>query len=183
MEGDVFSNFHYAQWCRGCRNLRLHENQIRVFFKSSCTIDKMRDWGKRMHWIGVLWNCEPWVWKLHLFPPRDEPNAAIRYLEYCIRQQQNEDSAVHNLLLSLYARQVCFLFKQSGPWRISCYLFLIFQTLVPIVVISWYPLSTIHQLGLLKTLLQAETAWQHKVTCNVGEQTGRRECIASVSWC
>ncbi|CAK9261476.1 unnamed protein product [Sphagnum jensenii] len=37
--------------------------------------------------------------------PKDEPNAAIRYLEYCIRQQQNEDSAVHNLLLSLYARQ------------------------------------------------------------------------------
>lgn len=183
MEGDVFSNFHYAHRCRGCRNLQLHENQNRVFFKSSCSIDKMRDWGKRMHWIGVLWNCEPWVWKLHLFPPRDEPNAAIRYLEYCIRQQQNEDSAVHNLLLSLYARQVCFLFRQSGPWRRSCYLFLIFQTLVPIVVISWYPLSTIHQLGLLKTLLQAETAWPHKVTCNVGEQTGRRECIASVSWC
>lgn len=37
--------------------------------------------------------------------PRDEPNAAIRYLEYCIVRQQNQDSAVHNLLLSLYAKQ------------------------------------------------------------------------------
>lgn len=37
--------------------------------------------------------------------PRDEPNAAIRYLEYCIVRQLNQDSAVHNLLLSLYAKQ------------------------------------------------------------------------------
>ncbi|KAG0626001.1 hypothetical protein M758_2G095100 [Ceratodon purpureus] len=37
--------------------------------------------------------------------PRDEPNEAIRYLEYCIVRQLNQDSAVHNLLLSLYAKQ------------------------------------------------------------------------------
>ncbi|CAM6102948.1 unnamed protein product [Calypogeia fissa] len=38
-------------------------------------------------------------------PPKDEANAAIRYLEFCVQRQQNEDSAIHNLLLSLYAKQ------------------------------------------------------------------------------
>ncbi|OAE21445.1 hypothetical protein AXG93_3506s1190 [Marchantia polymorpha subsp. ruderalis] len=38
-------------------------------------------------------------------PHKDEANAAIRYLEFCVQGQQNEDSAIHNLLLSLYAKQ------------------------------------------------------------------------------
>ncbi|KAL3688498.1 hypothetical protein R1sor_014807 [Riccia sorocarpa] len=38
-------------------------------------------------------------------PRKDEANAAIRYLEFCVQAQQNEDSAIHNLLLSLYAKQ------------------------------------------------------------------------------
>eukprot|EP00249_Psilotum_nudum_P014604 c24909_g1_i1 orf=639-3668(-) len=36
---------------------------------------------------------------------QDEPHEAVKYLEFCIQRQQNEDSAVHNLLLSLYAKQ------------------------------------------------------------------------------
>ncbi|KAJ7297796.1 hypothetical protein O6H91_Y035600 [Diphasiastrum complanatum] len=37
---------------------------------------------------------------------KDEPHEAIKYLEFCIQRQQNEDGAVHNLLLSLYVKQV-----------------------------------------------------------------------------
>ncbi|KAJ7548955.1 hypothetical protein O6H91_07G034600 [Diphasiastrum complanatum] len=36
---------------------------------------------------------------------KDEPHEAIKYLEFCIQRQQNEDGAVHNLLLSLYVKQ------------------------------------------------------------------------------
>eukprot|EP00250_Pteridium_aquilinum_P006787 c16631_g1_i1 orf=516-3560(-) len=36
---------------------------------------------------------------------KDEPHEAIKYLEFCVQRQQNKDSAVHNLLLSLYAKQ------------------------------------------------------------------------------
>lgn len=36
---------------------------------------------------------------------KNEPHEAIKYLEFCIQRQQNKDSAVHNLLLSLYAKQ------------------------------------------------------------------------------
>lgn len=36
---------------------------------------------------------------------KNEPNEAIKYLEFCVQRQQNKDSAVHNLLLSLYAKQ------------------------------------------------------------------------------
>eukprot|EP00252_Welwitschia_mirabilis_P007813 TRINITY_DN19529_c0_g1_i1.p1 TRINITY_DN19529_c0_g1~~TRINITY_DN19529_c0_g1_i1.p1 ORF type:complete len:1023 (+),score=246.07 TRINITY_DN19529_c0_g1_i1:343-3411(+) len=35
----------------------------------------------------------------------DEAHEAIKYLEFCVHRLQNEDPAVHNLLLSLYARQ------------------------------------------------------------------------------
>jgi hypothetical protein len=35
-------------------------------------------------------------------PPNDKQNQAIRYLEYCVKQG-NEDVAIHNYLLSLYA--------------------------------------------------------------------------------
>lgn len=37
--------------------------------------------------------------------PKDKPHEAVKYLEFCIQRQQNEDGAVHNLLLSLYAKQ------------------------------------------------------------------------------
>lgn len=36
---------------------------------------------------------------------KDQAHEAIKYLEFCIQRQQNEDGAVHNLLLSLYAKQ------------------------------------------------------------------------------
>ncbi|KAI5058038.1 hypothetical protein GOP47_0026208 [Adiantum capillus-veneris] len=36
---------------------------------------------------------------------KDEPHEAIKYLEFCVQRQQNRDSAVHNLLLSLYAKE------------------------------------------------------------------------------
>eukprot|EP01018_Ginkgo_biloba_P010354 Gb_14455 [translate_table: standard] len=36
---------------------------------------------------------------------KDEAHEAIKYLEFCVHRLQNEDSAVHNLLLSLYAKQ------------------------------------------------------------------------------
>ncbi|KAI5068926.1 hypothetical protein GOP47_0015227 [Adiantum capillus-veneris] len=36
---------------------------------------------------------------------KGEPHEAIKYLEFCVQRQQNRDSAVHNLLLSLYAKE------------------------------------------------------------------------------
>jgi hypothetical protein len=36
-------------------------------------------------------------------PKPNEENHVIRYLEWCIIKQENEDPAIHNLLLSLYA--------------------------------------------------------------------------------
>ncbi|KAH7283931.1 hypothetical protein KP509_34G031500 [Ceratopteris richardii] len=36
---------------------------------------------------------------------KDETHEAIKYLEFCVQHQENKDSAVHNLLLSLYAKQ------------------------------------------------------------------------------
>lgn len=36
---------------------------------------------------------------------KDETHEAIKYLEFCVQRLQNEDSAVHNLLLSLYTKQ------------------------------------------------------------------------------
>jgi len=37
--------------------------------------------------------------------PNTEANEAIRYLEHCINVQGNEDEAIHNLLVSLYAEK------------------------------------------------------------------------------
>ncbi|KAK1279700.1 hypothetical protein QJS04_geneDACA003179 [Acorus gramineus] len=36
---------------------------------------------------------------------KNETHEAIKYLEFCVHQLHNEDPAVHNLLLSLYAKQ------------------------------------------------------------------------------
>nr|ATA62870.1 putative zinc ion binding protein [Hesperocyparis bakeri] len=36
---------------------------------------------------------------------KDEAHEAIKYLEFCVQRLQNEDPAVHNLLLSLYTKQ------------------------------------------------------------------------------
>ncbi|MCO5603326.1 hypothetical protein L7F22_057476 [Adiantum nelumboides] len=36
---------------------------------------------------------------------KDEPHEVMKYLEFCVQRQQNKDSAVHNLLLSLYTKQ------------------------------------------------------------------------------
>jgi hypothetical protein len=41
-------------------------------------------------------------------PKANQENPVIRYLEWCIQKQKNEDPAIHNLLLSLYA-------KETGP--------------------------------------------------------------------
>ena len=40
---------------------------------------------------------------------RNETHEVIKYLEYCVHRLHNEDPGVHNLLLSLYAKQVDFL--------------------------------------------------------------------------
>lgn len=40
---------------------------------------------------------------------RNETHEVIKYLEYCVHRLQNEDPGIHNLLLSLYAKQVGFL--------------------------------------------------------------------------
>lgn len=40
---------------------------------------------------------------------RNETHEVIKYLEYCVHRLHNEDPGVHNLLLSLYAKQVGFL--------------------------------------------------------------------------
>lgn len=37
---------------------------------------------------------------------RNETHEVIKYLEYCVHRLQNEDPGVHNLLLSLYSKQV-----------------------------------------------------------------------------
>ena len=41
---------------------------------------------------------------------RNETHQVIRYLEHCVHNLNNEDPGVHNLLLSLYAKQVCMHF-------------------------------------------------------------------------
>jgi hypothetical protein len=38
-------------------------------------------------------------------PKQEQENQVIRYLEWCVTQQQNDDPAIHNLLLSLYAKE------------------------------------------------------------------------------
>ncbi|QHO49534.1 vacuolar sorting protein 18-like [Arachis duranensis] len=43
---------------------------------------------------------------------KNETHEVIKYLEYCVHRLHNEDSGVHNLLLSLYAKQV--------EWFASC---------------------------------------------------------------
>lgn len=40
------------------------------------------------------------------FTCRNETHEVIKYLEYCVHRLHNEDPGVHNLLLSLYAKQV-----------------------------------------------------------------------------
>lgn len=42
---------------------------------------------------------------------RNETHEVIKYLEYCVHRLQNEDPGVHNLLLSLYAKQVGLLIR------------------------------------------------------------------------
>lgn len=37
---------------------------------------------------------------------RNETHEVIKYLEYCVHRLHNEDPGIHNLLLSLYAKQV-----------------------------------------------------------------------------
>jgi hypothetical protein len=49
-----------------------------------------------------------------LFPCSNGENFAIQYLEFCVRRLQNEDPAIHNLLLSLYAKQVRFLLSKTS---------------------------------------------------------------------
>lgn len=39
-------------------------------------------------------------------PRRNETHEVIKYLEYCVHRLHNEDPGIHNLLLSLYAKQV-----------------------------------------------------------------------------
>lgn len=39
---------------------------------------------------------------------RNETHEVIKYLEFCVHRLLNEDPGVHNLLLSLYAKQVQF---------------------------------------------------------------------------
>lgn len=41
-----------------------------------------------------------------VFTCRNETHEVIKYLEYCVHRLHNEDPGVHNLLLSLYAKQV-----------------------------------------------------------------------------
>jgi len=41
---------------------------------------------------------------------RNETHEVIKYLEYCVHHLHNEDPGVHNLLLSLYAKQVGYVF-------------------------------------------------------------------------
>lgn len=43
---------------------------------------------------------------MHYFTYRNETHEVIKYLEYCVHRLHNEDPGVHNLLLSLYAKQV-----------------------------------------------------------------------------
>lgn len=40
---------------------------------------------------------------------RNETHEVIKYLEFCVKDLNNEDPGVHNLLLSLYAKKVILL--------------------------------------------------------------------------
>lgn len=42
---------------------------------------------------------------------RNETHEVIKYLEYCVHRLHNEDPGVHNLLLSLYAKQVEYFYN------------------------------------------------------------------------
>lgn len=46
----------------------------------------------------------PFVFSCAMY--RNETHEVVKYLEYCVHRLQNEDPGVHNLLLSLYAKQV-----------------------------------------------------------------------------
>lgn len=50
-------------------------------------------------WISFHCNC---------VTCRNETHEVIKYLEFCVHCLHNEDPGVHNLLLSLYAKQVGF---------------------------------------------------------------------------
>lgn len=41
---------------------------------------------------------------------RNETHQVVRYLEHCVHSLDNEDPGIHNLLLSLYSKQVAHLF-------------------------------------------------------------------------
>lgn len=38
-------------------------------------------------------------------PKKEQENQVIKYLDWCVTKQQNDDPAIHNLLLSLYAKE------------------------------------------------------------------------------
>ena len=44
-----------------------------------------------------------------VFTCRNETHEVIKYLEYCVHRLHNENPGIHNLLLSLYAKQVVWL--------------------------------------------------------------------------
>lgn len=52
---------------------------------------------------------------------RNETHEVIKYLEYCVHKLHNEDPGVHNLLLSLYAKQVeWFALQIYAPMPLYC---------------------------------------------------------------
>ena len=53
-------------------------------------------------WISFHCNC---------VTCRNETHEVIKYLEFCVHCLHNEDPGVHNLLLSLYAKQVGFVLR------------------------------------------------------------------------
>lgn len=53
---------------------------------------------------------------------RNETHEVIKYLEFCVHRLHDEDPGVHNLLLSLYAKQVYMLLFDRME-KVFCFIF------------------------------------------------------------
>jgi hypothetical protein len=58
-------------------------------------------------------------------PPNEKANQAIRYLQYCVNELNNQDPAIHNFLMSLYAKEdddaelLRFLAKENASYDLK----------------------------------------------------------------
>lgn len=93
---------------------------LEVLQKPAVPIDLQYKFAPDLIMLDAYETVESWMTRSNLNPRRlipammrysSEPHAknetheVIKYLEYCVHRLQNEDPGVHNLLLSLYAKQ------------------------------------------------------------------------------